>query len=792
MQQSGASLLENELRRAPFLCAAAGMICGILASNLLHLPQWALVCGAAISAGLWPLMKWRKASLFAYALLMFAAFVFLGITRANLFTDFPANHINSIVQSRMFAQVHAVITSEPKANKFGNYASSEIQLSRIECTDGVFRRAKGKSLLGISIDEGSNLPRKGDTVLIYGTFEQIEPALNPGEFDYLKYLAAKGVQTRCNARSSGIIVLKKAGVNLLDLLRGRVRQALGGDSDSSALLSALLIGERGELTAKQTASFRRSGLMHLLSLSGMHIGLLSAAIWGMLSLSGMRPRPKAIAAALILLAYMLVIPVRSPALRAAICTWVFLAGIAAGRKTSAVNLLALAACITLYIRPLELFSAGWQLSFMCVLGIAVLSSPILTALHMATGFKLAAPAIEMSIPKRVLLRLLQAIAVSVAVTLTAAPLVLYHFSCLYPLSGFNTILLSPLLAITLCLGFFAIIPAAAFPALGFLTTAAEFSAKLFEACAVALARIPGNEIAAGQANGAGIALYYAALFVLFFSLIRFGRLWRWAGLFLLGASIIIAAYPHIADYLEKSLRITVLAVGEGQCTVCEMPDGSTVLFDCGSLDKSELGERVIEPFLKRRGITGKLDVFISHNDSDHYIAAPDLIKTHLVRKVYAPEPIAALPEAISQPREMQYAGCTVQFIRNETGRSDNDRSAVALLEYAGRRIALFADIEKESQLYTAKKIKSGGLKIDVGVLPHHGLLRTLNVEFTRAISPEIWIASCSKRQIARGVYESGASNVLCTAEVGAVSIIINRKGAVEIEPFARRNRAENP
>lgn len=779
MQQSGASLLNTELRRAPFLCAAGGMICGITLAQWLAVPQWMVLCGGASVALLWPALKRRKASLFAYALLIFAAFLFLGIARSQLFTRFPANHINSIIKTRSLAQVQAVIAAVPNINDSGSYASSEIDIRRIECAGGN-RKAKGKSLLGITIGEGERLPEKGDYVLIYGTFEPIEPPLNPGEFNFRTYYASRGIQNRLNARSGGIIVMNSSRSNPLDHYRDRVRRAL---SESNGLLAALVIGERSGLSDQQTQVFRRAGLMHLLSLSGMHIGILTAAIYGALTLCGLRPRAKAVAAALILLAYMLLIPPRSPALRAAICAWVLLAGIAAGRKTSALNLLALAACITLFIRPLELFSAGWQLSFMCVFGIAALASPITSALHLLTGFRLAEPAIEMSLAKRFLLRLLQATAVSLAVSLAATPLVLYHFSCLYSFGGLFTILLSPLLTLTLCLGFAAALPAAVLPCPQPILAIANYSANFFEACTTALSKIPGSEIAFGQVSVLSVPLFYAALLLLFYSVIRFGRLWRIAGLTLLAVSAILTALPRITTAIEKPLRLTVLYAGEGQCVVCEMPGGENVFFDCGSLNIPNLDSRVIEPYLRHRGINGRLTAIVSHDDSDHYSAAPALMDSGRIGRVYSPEPLAALPQAEQLPNALEYGGCVVRFLRNEIGRTDNDRSAVAIIEYAGRTIALFADIEKESQKLIAGEISLEELDIDAAVLPHHGILRTLDESFVEAVSPQVCIASCSPRQISRGVYDSEEREVLRTAEAGAIRIEINNRGEITIEPF---------
>jgi competence protein ComEC len=253
--------------------------------------------------------------------------------------------------------------------------------------------------------------------------------------------------------------------------------------------------------------------------------------------------------------------------------------------------------------------------------------------------------------------------------------------------------------------------------------------------------------------------------------------------------------------------MTILDVGHGLSAVVSLPDRSTFVFDAGSMSRSDVGGRIVAPFLRFSGTAGIGSVIISHNDTDHVNGIPELTSDFRVGNVFA----SGLPdegidtgylaaflarclagqglyiEPIEGFEERNCGNVRVLWptreIRGRHDLSDNDRSVVLLLRHGGRKILLCADIEKYAQnelLRTAP-----GLEADVVVAPHHGSARTLDGHFLPAIRPRAVVSSCGRKQYESGqvVSDVEGARMFYTARDGAVTVTIDEDGSISCETY---------
>ncbi|MBA7673617.1 ComE operon protein 3 [subsurface metagenome] len=598
-------------------------------------------------------------------------------------------------------------------------------------------------------------------------------------------------------------------------MRETATQALVGDLSiedrSRGLLEALLLGYRGNIDSKTYNAFRKTGLLHFISLSGLHLGILAGIIWWLCKTAGLLKRARAAICIIAIGVFLLIVPPRAPTIRAAIICFVFCVSFFFRRKSNPVNTLSLAAIILLLIRPTCVFEAGWQLSFACVLGLLLFCHRI----HFFLYEKITGHSWFREKPKakpffRIISRpgpyLLRLFSTSLTAWLAGAGILLYHFYTISPFTSIWTAVVFLPVAVILIIGYLKIILSFLLPTvsaiLGVLVTGlAEFLiwiVKLF-------AHLDISQILIGQVSSVPIILYYC--FVLFAGFVYFRRP-------LIKKAICTAMVLVMIAFLgatkwqrtyRDNLVLTALDVGHGQAIVAQLPGKANILFDAGSLHKSDIGRRIVAPFLDYGGIS-KIDaIIISHNDVDHINGIPEIAEHCKVNGVYANSAFSSrtdkwgtakfLEESLYEKRleihslgkELSLASRakvkilwpTEQILQNEE-LSDNDRSVVTLIEFAGREILLCSDIEKFAQRELLRLYPE--LKADVVVLPHHGLVKTLEADFLEKLDADILICSCGRGQYERQQvinFQNGAK-AFYTPKDGAVVVSVEKDGTIKL------------
>ena len=259
--------------------------------------------------------------------------------------------------------------------------------------------------------------------------------------------------------------------------------------------------------------------------------------------------------------------------------------------------------------------------------------------------------------------------------------------------------------------------------------------------------------------------------------------------------------------------ITCLDVGHGQAILAQLPGRANVLFDAGSLHKSDIGRRIVAPFLHYKGIN-KIDaIIISHNDVDHINGIPEIVEYCEVGGVYANEAFLMAMETekwgtakflsswlnensleiqladknlnVGGKAKIKIIWPTEQIYKDKT-LGDNDKSVVSLIEFGGRKILLCSDIEKFAQRKILELFPD--LKADVVVAPHHGSAKTLETDFLERLEAGISIGSCSRTQYERlqAIKRKDKAQSFYTAGDGAITVYVNKDGAIRTTTFSKR------
>ncbi|MEA3356566.1 MAG: ComEC/Rec2 family competence protein [Candidatus Bipolaricaulota bacterium] len=287
------------------------------------------------------------------------------------------------------------------------------------------------------------------------------------DFDYRAYLARQGIfatmavdgQEDVEYIGQGANRFLRMGDRLRQWLLKRLDKQLG--PEEAGLVHGLLFGDRTALSDDVEGAFRRTGLMHLLAVSGLHLGIFLAFLWFGLRLIGLRPIFTYPIVGIAILAVLWIVGPRVSLLRASLL-FAFLAfgsvladlGIILRRWVNSFQGLAAAAILILAVRPTAIFDVGFQLSFSATAAILLVFAPPFSVQQ-----RINALTEWISLPKWLVGYPLTLIAVSAAAQAGTAPVLAYYFNAIYPLVVFTNLVVIPLATVTLWAGMLSLLAA---------------------------------------------------------------------------------------------------------------------------------------------------------------------------------------------------------------------------------------------------------------------------------------------------------------------------------------------
>ncbi|HUT36163.1 MAG TPA: DNA internalization-related competence protein ComEC/Rec2 [Planctomycetota bacterium] len=818
----------------PLVPAAVAFACGILACEYSLLPRrlaWSAIVVAAAGS---PACRWL--GLRGTALLLLgvgmtgAGWVRLDLTRGT----HPPHHISRFLGDEpTLVRLRGVVASDPEVRVLppmplsgdSGWLAAEARQTRfdLDCLEaevgGDWRAVCGRLRV---VDHGA--PRTlchGDTVVLVGTAHLPSGPTNPGQMDGATLLRRGGIDATLSVGERGTIV--ETGSNqggffaMVYAARGALRRTLqttlASDKHSAALLCALVLGDRTEVGEDLEEAFARTGTIHLLAVSGFNVGVVAWVVWSITALLGLRRRLSGALVLCVVIAYALVTGAPPSVVRAAVMTGVFLLAILGRRQFDPVQAVAVAALVLLVLRPFDLFSVGFQLSFVAVLGIILLNRDFAALLRPRVSLfdRLAADE-EVSRSRRLLrwtwVVASRAAAVSLAAWLAVLPLTASYFHLVSPITVVANLLAAPLAAMLTVLGFAHTATAAALPALAGVPAAA---AQAIAWALTGVVRLADSVPLAWQycaAPALGWVIGYYALGLLVVGRRRLGLSGMRAAMLWVAGVVVYLVAPG-STRPPEGMEVTALDVRRGNATVLRFPDGSTALYDCGTYGRNDVGRWVAAPALWHWGVRTIDLLVVSHADADHVNGIPSLLQRFKIGHVVH-SPVLARAKAGRQLLEMlRKRGIPASPVkagdRIEVGKGNvvevlsptdwllrlrpneqNENSLVVRVAHAGRRVLLCGDIQ---QVGATVLLHAGiDLRADVLVVPHHGRLMPATPEFAQAVRPAY--AICSNRAdhlppATVAAYESAGAHVLATCWDGAVTVTI-RHGEVEAAGWKKK------
>ncbi|WP_207534050.1 ComEC/Rec2 family competence protein [Desertivirga arenae] len=283
------------------------------------------------------------------------------------------------------------------------------------------KTSRGKLLVSIRTDGKSN-PKYGDDLIIPNKLAEIDPPYNPFEFDYKSYLKNQGLEKQVflNVAQYRVIGSNKGNGFVSSALRLRKKLVAGfseyiKDKEAAALASTLVLGYRAELSAEIITAYSKTGTMHVLSVSGMHVLLVFSILTVLLSFLDKNVWLRVLKVMLIISAvwfYAMLTGFSSAVCRAAVMCTIYVIGKTFNRRTNSYNTLAASALLLLLYNPFFLLDAGFQLSYLAVAGLVYLYPKIRHLFF----FK-----------NRIIDTIWTGAAVSIAAQVATLPLSLYYF-----------------------------------------------------------------------------------------------------------------------------------------------------------------------------------------------------------------------------------------------------------------------------------------------------------------------------------------------------------------------------
>ncbi|MBR6770180.1 MAG: DNA internalization-related competence protein ComEC/Rec2 [Lachnospiraceae bacterium] len=666
--------------------------------------------------------------------------------------------------------------------KSGDTASSEESKnikSSIQSQD--ITQAKASTLLSQSSDasfqrimcylskENRLEPDLGSKVRLEGRVRCFSEAGNPGEFNMKKYYSIQKLDFRLD-EARFLAMEREGSVWLEGLFRLRRHFAEVLDSvfepKEASIMKAMLLGEMNGLDPATKEWYQESSIIHILSISGLHISIIGMGIYRTLRRCGIPLKATALFSTLLICTYAIMTGMSMSAARSVFMFFIHLLADVTGRSYDMITALSMAAVLLLVDQPLYVEHSGFLFSFGAVAGIGVFMPVIYDRDGKREKKKVTTKG------ERLWEKGKQSLASCVSVFLVTLPvnLIFYYQFPIY--SILLNLAVIPLMTLLMTCGLFCMVAGQILPvAAALAASVGEWILWFYEACCLLCEKIPGGIYLGGQPKLWQCLVYLGLLAVLVVVRKKTTRFWK--------LQWIVGALSLLLLRGEEGLQITMLDVGQGDCIYIRSSSGQHYLIDGGSSTKSSVEQYQLLPYLKSQRVSCLKAVFVTHSDLDHCSGILALLEQYPLKNLKIENLI--LPDLAEESQDEQYKelvllaekkGIPVRYMgrgqsvqdegltffcihpsRGYQTENANESSLVLHLSYGNFSGLFTGDVEgegeQEAENYLQEFWQSGQKKKQTRLtllkVAHHGSRHSTSEEFLRKFQPGLAFISSGKK-----------------------------------------------
>lgn len=634
---------------------------------------------------------------------------------------------------------------------------------------------KGKFLINVYAQVRYDI---GDKVTVRGNTLAISQTRNPGGFNALNYYKQKRVSYLIFGKLT--FVEHTDSYPLRALFRAlrmehykQLHQLL--PNEEADIVATLLLG-MDKVEEETYVKFKEAGLIHLLAISGLHISILILALYSVLKRLSSHKIAGAIALSFGVI-YCFYTGMHLSTIRATLMVAFFLLGKAFDKRYDKATSLSLSAMLMLTVNPYYVLNVGFMLSFASVSGIFFLV-PVL---------------------KKILPRynnvLADSIRTMIAVQIIIGPILMYYFYEIPIYSLIANLLVMPVIPLLLAVAIIALVVSYLFIDLAVILSGTVYWLIRFVLWVTdVIDLLPLKSVLTGEPHLISIILY---TMLILFIMIGVKKSKVSFLTFVLVIQVITVGFYH-----NDTLKMTVLDVGQGDCSIIEAY-GKVIMIDGGGLvnqsgDKN-VGQRVIKPFLKSQGIRKIDTLFISHGDFDHIYGIIELASEVQIGQVFLAENdwsgqsdmIEQLLNELDENTQIYYmtAGDLWKYNAlsidclgpNESGTYDNanEASMILLLSYGDFDGLYLGDVSVLQERQLADVLLLENRVIDFVKVAHHGADTSTSEFLYETIRPMLSVISVGENNYGHpskevlSILEENSGEVITTFDAGAILIESN-------------------
>jgi competence protein ComEC len=809
-------------KRRPLIPVVIAYIAGIILDEYFRFPFKLWMTASICFLFLWQYLN-RKHDSQNTILFLFMSILLLGaghhhwtqfiISKNNLFSyasdDWKLVRLKGVISDPTIIKTETSKSFNAAHNFIQHKTTINLQVDSLVTNNG-WIKVSGITQVKLKGKMESFLP--GDMIEVSGWLTRIRSPQNPGEFDFQTWMRRKSIRTILFAehplairfqKKTNRFTFRRIITECRDYCEERLSQYL--TLENQAIANALFLGDRSQISLETREILAESGLFHLISISGLHIGFLALMIHSFCRMMGIELYKTALIVISLLVLYALFTGARPPVIRATLVISCLFYALVWNRQAQTYNVLAFSILILLLFNPAVVFDTGAQLSYLAIIGLVEGSKQFHQWRQYKKKDKLkelirnSSPILQLR--HYISMRFLQISAMMAGIFFVNFPLIESKFH-LITVSGFLiNLLLMPVAGICICAGYLILLLILLFP---FLASFPAEGMNAFLTTFLQQIRLL-TDYSHGHIYSPGypewwVILFYFILLTTILSQFQIPLLKKAFPVFLLIWSCFGLTLIYQQDN-NFGFKGTFLSVGHGTSVLLEFPNGKTILYDAGSLNSGRRASSVIESVLWKHGHSRIDAVIISHADIDHCNAIPYLMdrisigsivttptfldfKQSIVKLICTKAHQLKIPlQLVTEKDQLRIDNdVSIQIIHpsNTIYESDNENSVVLLIEYHGKRILLPGDIEGKALNDLINKTEGN---FDIFMTPHHGSLSANDPGTIAWASPSIAVSSGANERVNEKLkmQYGQKTQIYSTKKHGAISFTISPAGLVKIK-----------